>query len=430
MICSNCGNRIEKDSMFCGHCGQQISQQSITETPQEKKQRPESKQIKISKEKMKTIIIVAAIVAIIVIIAGLIVGIAASKVNLKNYVVEEIAFSGANGYGSVSKESVSDFINDDALIDDTHKKVDEDDYYSESYWGNLTDDDFFTIMDYLEIVLPENNGALSNGDNVKITVKIDKNGIKENKNIIKSIAGGDEVSFEYKVSGLPECVAIDIFDAIEAYNYDTTVSRNNLQVKYKDDYKKTYDNGIEVRVVDGQFTVYGNDFYSFKMGVEPHTDNIHPDSESVELFVECEETAYLEYGLVFAPVSKQFAPNIITYITENSFSDGDILTLTNKANEAVSTSLGSSVQLESVKFYIDNNPDRSFSSMLVYYYKNNDVYNVVVYDDLKQIKGAVYDITNLEANIRGWFGYATEYSSIEDFEDDIYYTQVYELPIN
>lgn len=424
MICPKCNNPVEDGSLFCGICGQRIVEQNDLQKQQTAIPETKQKQIKISKKNIKYIAIVVVAIIVLSVACGIIKGIANSKVDLKDYVNENIVYVGANGYGSVSEDSLSDFINYEDLVSDIYIEG----YYND-YWGSVSDD---SITDYFEINAPINNGKLSNGDSIEITVKIDKDRMKKNKNIIKNISGGNELTFKYEVSELPECISIDIFDAIESYNYDMTTSYyNNLYIKYKTDYVKTYENGIEVRVIDNEFVVYGDDFYSFEMSAGPRTDNIHPDTATVELYVDCEDTDYLEYGLIFAPSSKQFPLSKITYISENAFTTEDITYLTNKANEKAATSLEPTAVLDNIKFYVYNEGDNSIETMLVYFYKNGEVYNAIIYTDLKQINGVVYDIANVEPEVRaGWLGGVYEYFFIEEFENEIVFTQKYDVVVN
>ena len=428
MYCKNCGKEINSGDAFCGSCGQPVQNiENVTQNTQELKQenveKKATKTISIKKETLKKWVPVAgAITCALIIVIAIIVNLT-TKVSLEDYIVKEISYVGINGYGYVD---VSDAIDYSALENEIIGEFNgTETMYNEDYW----DYSFSSVSDYIDYSWSENNGTLSNGDTVVLTVSIDKDGMKSNKFFQKKISGSEIQLFYFEVQGLEEGVVIDVFDAVGEIVYDT--NDGDLSIDLKDGYEKTYDNNVTVKVENSRIKVYGDDFHSFSVGVETVTDNINEKTKTTKLSINCEPTEYVDYGLVINPAEKDFNLTVLSFIEDANIKAKDIKTLKSNADASAEDLFDTSkYKFSKAVFY---NCDSYYTSnTLVFYYTDGKQYYALRYDDMqKDQAGNVFDVKDISVNYAtSLFGSIYLFNSVEACEDNLSVTAQYPITIS
>lgn len=380
------------------------------------------------KSKMKKIIVIAGVVIIaLAAIIAIIVNVT-TKVSLKDYITDDIVYNGINGYGFVEADEV---IDEESLTNAIIGGAwDLEAVNNEEYWEYS----FSEIGDYLEYEWSENNGALSNGDTVTLTVSIDKEGMKNNPFYKKKLSGKDTQTFKFKVEGLKDGVAIDVFDAVDYFYLDTTGLKIYDHTVLKDEYIKEYSDGITVKVENDEIRVYGDDFYSFTIDIEPISDNYDEETEKLKLGIDCEPTKYIENGLVIAPYEKEFKVEVISYVDDGNINTDDITILKNTANETAKNLFDiNKFKLIEINHYYYESKTYGGSNMLNFYYSDgNSVYTLTFNDLIRTRNGAICDVEDEEVDYETeWFsGKIKARSSIEEFEKlDMVYNTKYQIAI-
>lgn len=438
MFCNHCGKEIPDGSKICSFCGQDIVETGSDFPPSKTNCEPTNRQNKfdlnnfdfknIDKNKLKKygIIAGAALIAIVLIIV--ICSSVSSKVSIKKYAADELVYTGINGYGSVDMSDIIDF---DALNRDILKRAKEPSKISQLFGDSYSDYYYTSAADYITYeCTSENNGKLSNGDKVIITITIDKDRMKLDPGFDKKISGGEKIDLKYEVSGLPEGTVIDVFDAVDNVCIDMTLGYPNLSINLKEDYKKDYGaNGINVKTENNHIRIYGDEFQSFGVSLSAVTDNYDETSTSIKIGVNSETDAFIDKGIAIAPTEKIFKPVIINYVKNAGFSKEDLATLNkNMKSFAAQEFSGEAYKLEKVMLFCQENYSDCF---LAYFYKVGDYYAVPYFDHLKQDQnGRIYEIDEVEPSIDGFFGYNT-FDSIDNFKS--YYSNypnIVNIPIN
>lgn len=444
MNCTNCGNEIKSGDAFCGSCGQPVknientntadmnsTQNKIPTTPPIAKKETVPKTVSIKKDTLKKWLPIGIGVAVAVIVAITIIATIASRVSLKNYISDEYYFTGINGYGSIEFEDVIDYEALDAELKGEYTGSDKGDIwgYSDEYAEYM----FASSSDYIEVIYPENNGALSNGDEVELTIAVDTKGIKNNKAFKKTISGGETHTFKYTVEGLPEGTVIDVFDAVESFTLDTT-SNNSTDIALKADYVKDYGNGISVHVEDGySIKVYGDDFHSFSVGVEPATDNIHADTQTVKLVVDCEPDEFAEKGIIISPAEKEINVTVLSWITDGVFNESDLKALKAGVDKVVSEQFDTKkFKFSEANFYYYEGGWSGVSTMFCFCYTDGEKTYVLRVEDLKKDdNGNVYELDYQEVRYHTslFGGGIFAFDSVEAFEKEIVFQNKYQITI-
>ncbi len=443
MYCNHCGKPNEDGAKVCTSCGLEIQRTEDAAAPRNTPAASTANRIdvgekfseissKVDVEKIKTKLsgmdkkklatyggiaggALAVIIAIIVIISA-----CTSNVSLKKYMKEELVYSGINGYGTAETSDLIDF---DSLNQAVQKKnLSKRDYYEYYYYG---DND---IEDYISYELAsENNGKLSNGDMVEITVKVDKDAIKNNKLFGKKISGGKEQSFKYKVAGLEEGTAIDLFDAVECVSIDTT-SYNSSKIVIKDGYTKQYEkDGINVKEEDGKIRVYGDNFNSFTVYMSLASDNFDENSKTVKVSADSDADAYKDYGIVFKQTEADVNVSAISYVRYNTISKEDLTKLTEKVNEVAKEKLGdTSYSIVKAVLYYD--ADDEDNCLMYYVSANNKIYKVY-YNYLKQYSdGKIVNVNKITPDSYMTF---ISFKSIDEAEKSgLTFTEKVEIPLS
>ncbi len=428
MYCKNCGKEINSGDSFCGSCGQPVqNNENVSQNTQELKQetvvKKTAKTISIKKEILKKWGPVAgAITCALIIVIAIIVNLT-TKVSLEDYIVEEISYAGINGYGYVDMSDVIDY---SALENEIIGEFNgTESMYNEDYWEYS----FSSVSDYIDYSWSENNGTLSNGDTVVLTVTIDKTGMKSNKFFQKKISGKETQTFDFEVQGLEEGVVIDVFDAVDGIAYDT--NDGDLSIDLKDDYEKIYDNNVTIKVENNRIKVYGDEFHSFSVGVETVTDNINEKTKTTKLSISCEPTDYVDYGIVITPAEKEFDLTVLSFIEDGNIKAKDIKTLKSNADASAKNLFDTSkYKFSKAVFY---NCDTYYTSnTLVFYYTDGKQYYALRYDDMqKDQTGNVFDIKAISVDYaKSLFGSIYLFNSVEVCEDNLSVTAQYPITIS
>lgn len=429
MYCKNCGKEINSGDAFCGSCGQPVqSTENVIVNAQEIKQENVTtkapKTISIKKDTIKKWgPVVGAVAVALIIVIAIIVNLT-TKVSLEDYVAEEISFGGINGYGYVDTSDVIDYSRlQDELIGE-FKGTES--MYNEDYWEYS----FATVNDYIEYTWDALNGSLSNGDIIVLTVSIDKTGMKENKFFQKKISGKETQFFYFEVQGLEEGVAIDVFDAVEEVVFDTTKTNYKLNFYLKDNYEKSYDNNITVKVEYGSVVVYGDDFRSFSVDLNTVTDNINEKTKSTKLEIDCDPTDYVEYGLVISPSEKEFDLSILSYVEDGKLQKNDVLELKTSADELASE------LFDITKFKFDNVcyyecDGYNFKNALVFYYTDGQKFYPLRFEEVKvNQKGEITSHSECTYSTSWLYNSIFAFNNINECETNISATNKYPITID
>lgn len=238
----------------------------------------------------RVIVIISAIVAVVSVIAGA--AIAGSKVSVDNYIVDEIAFSGFNGYGKIDTYN-SKIINYEKLYTDL--EIEQSDLAS--VFGEEA-----VLGEGFDISNDANSGSLKNDDIVKYTITVDYD--KINNLGKKKLKGKEVITKEYRVSGLKEATNINPFDAIEkvivSYKYNSY--HVNLQFNSKID---NFDVLCESYYSLGYNFMVGED----KIGVGfdvPSIANINA-GDKITITLSQKPDYYSKYGIIFTSTSQEFS---------------------------------------------------------------------------------------------------------------------------
>ena len=421
MYCGKCGKSVEDGAKKCTACGYEFQNNETEASVNEIKEKVINGTQKIENKKLIKYLglgggVLAAIVTAVLIIVS-----ATSKVSLKNYMSDDLTYTGINGYGTAELYDIIDYESLNQVI--MKKDLKEEDYYN--YYFNEAD-----ISDYITYeCVSGNNGKLSNGDEIEIKVSINKAGIKNNKLFGKNISGGETQTFKYKVKGLEEGTAIDVFDAVDYVSYDAT-SYGDSTIVLKENYIYDYKtNGINVKVENEAIKVYGDDFNSFSVSLAIASDNFDENSKTVKLKINSDESLYHEYGIVFSELTKDLPLKTISYVTSDKINAEDLKILTGRAKEYVNKEAeGEKATLVSASLFVDSeSPD----SYLTYFFKNSKgKFYGIYFDYIKQTSdGRIYNLDNLEADDSGWFG-LKEYENIQEFKDMHKHDKEYSIAVS
>ncbi len=362
--------------------------------------------------------ILAFVIAVVSIIA---IVISVTRVSLEDYMLSEPQYVGVNGYGSVDASALIDY---DAL----DEKITDDDYdeYSWFYGG------YTTARDYISITYPENNGRLSNGDEIEITVNIDKEGMKNNSSFKKTISGSDTQTFKYTVSGLSEAVVVDAFDIVEKVVYDTVNDSKDIYVK--EDYTRDYGNGVSAIYEYGQLKISVYDNWVYSTYIEMNYDDLQPESQTVTLYIDAAQDEFAADGFIFESVEKEFELNVISRLKSADITETELTTLKTLADNYMDDNLGAGKHnFQKANGYYTSNDDGKYLGLIVFYYTFDDKTYGVYFEGLKQDQtGSIYKLEEVEAeSIETWlFNEMVGYDSVEKFEEaNIYFESKVDITI-
>ncbi len=250
-----------------------------------------------SQKGAKKIAAVMWIIPIVVILAIVIAISMSGRVKIDDFVNKEIAFYGADGYGTIQEE----FIN----YDDMAKTL-----YGKNYDGQTYDgDNFQNFIAYS--VDKDAKAGLSNGDVVKVTIRVNYKGINKLERLKKRLVGEDEFVIEYKVSGLNAVKKVDIFEAVEMVENVGTKAEPDMVVRVaekleKDTYTittKTTNNKIEFSI---EFKLDDGTTQNGSVYIYPDKLEYDKVTEKATVKIEDDVDKYIEYGFALDAVEKDF----------------------------------------------------------------------------------------------------------------------------
>lgn len=381
MFCNNCGTEIKKGDVFCGVCGTRIEEN--VQPVEVKKKEP----IKIPKKA----VIIGGIASLVIVIAITVISVLAGQVSLKKFIPKELTFEGVNGYGTIQY----DFIDYDSLENELYGTTE----LSENDLLGMSEDEIFglifggdSVSDYIDVTISENvqNGNLSNGDVVTVTVIADYDAINNLPGIKKKLIGKDEIKLEYTVEGLKEPVRINVFEMITKVHLDLTKTRGNTSVDFaesieKDGYTLTaeiydsyyYDDELYITV-----SMPSNDedggFDNYKTEIILSSSSYNSETDRITLCIDDEATRYVEEGIIFEPTSMEFDVDTVDYAKSASNLSANSLSLLKTV--ALETEVDEGYELSAALFVANPNRDNGYYAVS-YLFKGTDGYQVVYFDN-------------------------------------------------
>lgn len=311
-----------------------------------------------SNNKMKKLlpliaVIVIALIIIIVLIA--VITNARNTVNIDDYFVEEVEYSGYDGYATV--ETGLNILDYDALMTDLGIQSTG---VSDMFGAEIILEEYIDI-DYSTGEKPEN---LSNGEKMEYIVNVDYGKINSNS-FKKKLKGKESFTISYDVAGLEEATYIDPFEAIE--KVITTESYGSINVGYQyldkisnyDVITDSYSSGYSFEI--GETTIY----VSF---VAPEIANINA-GDKITISLDGETDEYASKGIVFTSAEQEFSVATASEITSAS-------QVTESAYNRLKELFEESAESQS---------NGTYTFVDMYFYSNMGKYTKTVYNDILAI---------------------------------------------
>jgi hypothetical protein len=268
-----------------------------------------------------------AIIAIVVVVIALIAvfaskgGISASgKINVGDYINQNVELSGYDGYGTLTDRDVFDY---DKFINDVLAD------YSQNMNEDFTDGNINVNLD--------KTSDLSNGDNVNVSIYVNLESLNS-YGFNKKIVGDEEYNFTCTIGGLNEPVTINPFDMIDTVIVDVT--DNKCYLEKNENYNENVD-GFTVRyygddgdlqIVNSENNVVGTISYYTDLG-------IYNSTGKVRLTLSCEdENTYISSGVKISPIIYEADAITCNFVNDLSqISDEDFEKMKNIAIDEFTT---------------------------------------------------------------------------------------------
>lgn len=300
-------------------------------------------------------VVCVAVAAVIAVILSVI--ISASRVNMKNYINDDIDAVGYNGYATVYDFDAIDYydlIEDLGGVDivDFEEEVDDIEDFEdlEDFLDGIYDyydyedlyDSRYEIYDYITVAFDKSE-YLSNGDVVTATITVNYDAINT-LGFDKKLHGKESYTVNYKISGLEEIDVFDPYEAVKevAYFESSDWAEVTLDTEFTGELGE-----CTFSVSDNEIDIYNAGDYVDSFYIYASADN-YSKSGTVELAISCDTEQYSEsYGFVIGPASKKVEPVVYSYLMENLVNEADYKLIKAASDKAISDDS----YYENAKFY-------------------------------------------------------------------------------
>lgn len=412
--------------------------QRITPAPAPQTKKPVDK-------KLLAIIIASVVLAVILIASVVFFLISSSKVNVKNYITDDItntvSITGYDGYGKITYFDF-DIIDYYEIYDDLDGEpfgdYDDDDYDDIDDFDDLDDFFDFSLYDYTMAENFENafnvqasqETNLKNGDVVTFTITVDYDYINNYFDFDKTLTGESSYTIEFAVDGLSPLEEVDPFVMVKNVYYDK--KSDKISLEFEQDKKQFGDIYL---VADNYNQVLIYDCYDNKLAnIYYYAGN---NDDKVILSIEI-NTYYgydlTDYGIeadVLELTTKEYEPNIISIVNKgDSLSEDDFNDFKEIADDKIENYIDSNNYSSDMKYkssyfaYDDNNDSNILIFVYSYTYMSTDWFTNETTEETRY--GYVY-FSNIKSNTDNdvvdmdevYNNYVTGYDSIDDITDSI-----------
>lgn len=325
---------------------------------------------KLTKDKTKKILPLVAILGVILVIVFICIIVNANRINIKDYVVDSIEFSGYNGYATVDTYE-NDIVDIDTMLNDLGCEVED---LSQAF---LVEAIVYSAVDVNYVGGEPSN--LKNGDVVTYNITVDYDSINS-CDLKKKLKGKDEFEIVYTVQGLKEPTMMDPFEVVDkiVVQYNSYSEMYSVNIEYFEEF-----NGYTVEESNSGYVLKNDDetFVSVALGV-PAIKKIN-DGEQITITLENETDKYVDKGIIFSETKKEF--KVLTCknlksrdeVTETSYNK-----LKNIFDEEVANG---SAEYEFVEMYFYSEKNSSYSDRVsnsiigIYKYQSEAIGSEPVY---------------------------------------------------
>ncbi len=262
--------------------------------------------------KVKKLLPIIIAVAVIVITIIIIIASSGKSINIDDYIIDNIKFSGYDGYGEI--EAGADIIDYDRLITDLEMQSTD---FSEMLGAEIVLEGCIDIS-FSTGEKPQN---LKNGDNVEYVITVDYDRIN-GSGFKKKLKGKDTIKKSYEVSGLAEIIELNPFDAIEKVIVSDSYGSKIVNFQIADKISN-YDIITESYARLGYNFKVENDTIYVNFDV-PEIANINA-GDKIRISLKEDAERYINKGIKFSTVEQELSVvtadvlNSASKVTESSY---------------------------------------------------------------------------------------------------------------
>ena len=352
-----------------------------------------------------TILIIAAIFIVFSVIKN------GKSINIKDYIVDNITYSGYDGYGTIdtNKHGIIDMekLVTDMGIDTTN--------IGNAFGIEVAFEKYINI----EYAVGEDPSNLKNGDIVEYKISVNYDAIN-NMNAEKKLKGDDIIIQKYTVSGLEKVVEIDPFSVIKKVVIDTE-DQNRVYIVYNDDNKigdytmgKKFSFGYSINMNENE-----NANVNFK---QIEIANINSgDKVTLELDDEYAYNYAQQYGFVFSKTSQEYQVLTCKKMTnKNEINDSSIEMIKTEFQNYVNQEDDGNYKFYGLYFYFNEGEYTHMQDnyiIALYKYKSNAIGSKTQYLPIATNNILVDTDGDIIIDALHGFSKYSELDSIKEFED-------------